>query len=83
MRCLFVPGATLPPVDELLRDVSGIQYNNANAFQYVDPYRVEDLFGIVNAHDRILHCLARELSGAVRLAAFSASRMNGILPVNV
>ncbi len=62
----------LPPVDELLRDVSGIQYNNANAFQYVDPYRVEDLFGIVNAHDRILHCLARELSGAVRLAAFSA-----------
>jgi hypothetical protein len=62
----------LPPVDELLRDDSGIQFNIKNAFQCVDPFRVEDLFGIVNAHDRILRCLARELSGAVRLAAFSA-----------
>ena len=62
----------LMPVDELLRDVSGVQFNIKNAFQCVDPFRVEDLFGIVNAHDRILRCLARELSGAVRLAAFSA-----------
>ena len=63
----------LMPVDELLRDVSGVQYNITNAFQYVDPYRVEDLFGIVNAHDRILSCLSRELSGAVRLAGISAA----------
>lgn len=63
----------LLPVDELLRDCYvGFESSYASADAHVDLHRLENLFGIVNAHDRILRSLAQVLSNAVQLAEIDA-----------